>query len=46
MEPLMEEDEHQHYSQRSPWLRAFILGALDGLVSPMMHKQGVPDTLV
>ena len=34
MEPLVEEDEHEHYSQRSPWLRAFVLGALDGLVSP------------
>ena len=26
-------DEHQHYSQRAPWLRAGVLGANDGLVS-------------
>ncbi|PNH11207.1 Fe(2+)/Mn(2+) transporter pcl1 [Tetrabaena socialis] len=26
-------DEHEHYSQRAPWLRAFVLGANDGLVS-------------
>lgn len=28
-----EYDEHVHYSHRSPWLRAFVLGANDGLVS-------------
>jgi VIT1/CCC1 family predicted Fe2+/Mn2+ transporter len=28
-----EEDEHQHFSHRAPWLRAFVLGANDGLVS-------------
>lgn len=32
-EPLLEQDEHEHFSHRSPWLRAFVLGALDGLVS-------------
>lgn len=26
-------DEHVHYSHRAPWLRAFVLGATDGLVS-------------
>ncbi len=26
-------DEHKHYSHRAPWLRAFVLGATDGLVS-------------
>lgn len=25
-------DEHEHYIHRAPWLRAFILGANDGLV--------------
>ena len=30
---LLEEDEHNHYSQRAPWLRAGVLGANDGLVS-------------
>ena len=29
---LLEEDEHDHYSQRAPWLRAGVLGANDGLV--------------
>ena len=32
-----DEDEHVHYAHRAPWLRAFVLGANDGLVS-------VPDT--
>eukprot|EP00798_Chlamydomonas_sp_ICE-L_P007289 gene7289-405_t len=36
-----EEDEHVHYSQRSPWLRAFVLGALDGLVSVASIMVGV-----
>jgi hypothetical protein len=31
--------EHKHYSQRNPWLRAFVLGALDGLVSKRMHHR-------
>mmetsp|Transcript_8673 Transcript_8673/g.16491 ORF Transcript_8673/g.16491 Transcript_8673/m.16491 type:complete len:261 (-) Transcript_8673:1012-1794(-) len=35
------EDEHFHYSQRSPWLRAFILGANDGLVSVASVMLGV-----
>ena len=34
-------DEHEHYSQRSPWLRAFVLGALDGLVSVAATIVGV-----
>ncbi|GAX80475.1 hypothetical protein CEUSTIGMA_g7914.t1 [Chlamydomonas eustigma] len=40
-EVLIEEDEHVHYSQRSPWLRAFVLGALDGLVSVACTILGV-----
>mmetsp|Transcript_22167 Transcript_22167/g.37881 ORF Transcript_22167/g.37881 Transcript_22167/m.37881 type:complete len:272 (+) Transcript_22167:45-860(+) len=43
--PLMlhddEEDEHTHHSQRNPWLRAFILGANDGLVSVASLMLGV-----
>eukprot|EP00667_Euglena_gracilis_P018334 EG_transcript_19464 len=31
-EPADAEFLHDHYSQRSPWLRAFVLGANDGLV--------------
>jgi VIT1/CCC1 family predicted Fe2+/Mn2+ transporter len=27
------EHPHEHYSHRAPWLRAFVLGANDGLVS-------------
>uniref|UniRef100_A0A7R9YTY6 Uncharacterized protein n=1 Tax=Chlamydomonas euryale TaxID=1486919 RepID=A0A7R9YTY6_9CHLO len=34
-------DEHVHYSHRSPWLRAFVLGALDGLVSVACTIVGV-----
>ena len=34
---LLEEDEHNHYSQRAPWLRAGVLGANDGLVSSLSH---------
>ena len=34
-------DEHQHYSQRTPWLRAFVLGATDGLVSVAALMVGV-----
>ncbi len=30
-------DEHEHYSHRAPWLRAFVLGATDGLVSDQVH---------
>ncbi len=30
-----------HYSQRAPWLRAFILGANDGLVSVAALMMGV-----
>jgi len=37
----LEEDEHQHYSQRAPWLRAGVLGALDGLVSVASLMIGV-----
>lgn len=36
-----EEDEHVHYSQRAPWLRAFVLGANDGLVSVASIMLGV-----
>lgn len=36
-----EDDEHQHYSHRAPWLRAFILGANDGLVSVAALMLGV-----
>ncbi len=31
-------DGHVHYSQRSPWLRAFVLGANDGLVSSLQVR--------
>lgn len=34
-------DEHQHYSHRAPWLRAFVLGANDGLVSVASLMLGV-----
>lgn len=34
-------DEHVHYSHRSPWLRAFILGANDGLVSVSSIMLGI-----
>ncbi|KAL6753520.1 Ccc1 family [Haematococcus lacustris] len=34
-------DEHIHYSQRAPWLRAFVLGANDGLVSVASIMLGV-----
>jgi len=36
-----EEDEHQHFSHRAPWLRAFVLGANDGLVSVASLMLGV-----
>lgn len=36
-----EEDEHVHYSHRAPWLRAFVLGANDGLVSVASLMLGV-----
>ncbi|MEW5302625.1 MAG: hypothetical protein WDW38_008034 [Sanguina aurantia] len=35
------DDEHVHYSQRSPWLRAFVLGVNDGLVSVAALMLGV-----
>eukprot|EP00879_Flechtneria_rotunda_P021190 GHRR01022322.1.p1 GENE.GHRR01022322.1~~GHRR01022322.1.p1 ORF type:complete len:145 (+),score=52.25 GHRR01022322.1:184-618(+) len=35
------EDEHVHYSHRAPWLRAFVLGANDGLVSVASLMLGV-----
>jgi VIT1/CCC1 family predicted Fe2+/Mn2+ transporter len=35
------QDEHEHYSQRAPALRAFILGAVDGLVSVSALMLGV-----
>ena len=34
-------DEHSHYSQRSPWLRAAVLGANDGLVSNASLMLGI-----
>lgn len=41
-QPLIDEvDEHEHYSQRAPWLRAFVLGANDGLVSVASLMLGV-----
>jgi hypothetical protein len=36
-----EEDEHEHFSHRAPWLRAFVLGANDGLVSVASLMLGV-----
>lgn len=30
---MTDKDEHTHYSQRAPWLRAAVLGANDGLTS-------------
>lgn len=43
-EPLIEaedSDEHEHFSHRAPWLRAFVLGANDGLVSVAALMLGV-----
>lgn len=40
-QPLQDEDEHMHYSHRAPWLRAFVLGANDGLVSVSSLMLGV-----
>ena len=34
-------DEHEHFSQRAPWLRASVLGANDGLVSVASLMLGV-----
>lgn len=34
-------DEHAHYSDRAPWLRAAVLGANDGLVSVASIMFGV-----
>ncbi|KAK9845523.1 hypothetical protein WJX81_008565 [Elliptochloris bilobata] len=34
-------DEHEHFSQRAPWLRAGVLGANDGLVSVASLMLGV-----
>ena len=39
--PLLEPDEHEHYSQRAPWLRAGVVGANDGLVSVASLMIGV-----
>ena len=39
--PLLEPDEHHHFSQRAPWLRAGVLGATDGLVSVASLMIGV-----
>jgi VIT1/CCC1 family predicted Fe2+/Mn2+ transporter len=36
-----EDDEHEHFSHRAPWLRAFVLGANDGLVSVASLMLGV-----
>jgi VIT1/CCC1 family predicted Fe2+/Mn2+ transporter len=40
-ELLDDHDEHQHFSHRAPWLRAFVLGANDGLVSTAALMLGV-----
>eukprot|EP00878_Enallax_costatus_P003298 GHUV01003503.1.p1 GENE.GHUV01003503.1~~GHUV01003503.1.p1 ORF type:complete len:252 (+),score=46.60 GHUV01003503.1:331-1086(+) len=40
-QPLNDADEHVHYSHRAPWLRAFVLGANDGLVSVASLMLGV-----
>jgi VIT1/CCC1 family predicted Fe2+/Mn2+ transporter len=37
----LEECDHVHYSQRSGWLRAAVLGANDGLVSVASLLMGV-----
>mmetsp|Transcript_22189 Transcript_22189/g.66185 ORF Transcript_22189/g.66185 Transcript_22189/m.66185 type:complete len:264 (-) Transcript_22189:177-968(-) len=34
-------DEHEHSSQRAPWLRAMLMGALDGLMSTASVMLGV-----
>lgn len=39
--PLLDPDEHDHFSQRAPWLRAGVLGATDGLVSVASLMIGV-----
>ncbi len=39
--PLLEPDEHEHFSHRAPWLRAGVLGATDGLVSVASLMMGV-----
>ena len=39
--PLLDPDEHDHFSHRAPWLRAGILGANDGLVSVASLMIGV-----
>ena len=41
LEQPLTADEHVHYSHRSPWLRAFVLGANDGLVSVSALMLGV-----
>ncbi len=41
-----EVDEHEHYTHRNPWLRAFVLGANDGLVSPEDTQYTGPDILL
>jgi VIT family len=38
---IMEEDDHIHYSNRTGWLRAAVLGANDGLVSTSALLMGV-----
>jgi len=40
-DPLLEPDQHEHYCQRAPWLRAGVLGANDGLVSVASLMIGV-----
>lgn len=41
-QPLMDEDdEHEHFAHRAPWLRAFVLGANDGLVSVAALMLGI-----
>ena len=38
---LADNFDHQHFSHRAPWLRAFVLGANDGLVSVAALMVGV-----
>ncbi|KAL4458243.1 hypothetical protein ABPG75_013108 [Micractinium tetrahymenae] len=41
LQERMEEHPHPHHSHRAPWLRAFVLGANDGLVSTSSLIMGV-----
>lgn len=41
LQERMEDHPHPHHSHRAPWLRAFVLGANDGLVSTSSLMMGV-----